>query len=637
MPSSYSYVTKSDSVNRYNYWAYYEPILLNLSNLRTQTYDFIPHFSILPGSTFKVCVDNPKGYYNVTVYFVQQNTSVETKTIEEYGHTYTFTYYGIASGGKPAGTIEVTQSYYNIYYLEVDAFTTDSYALIRHYTSSGETVDPTYSIPTTVQVGSSGESLEATVPVMSMDECFRNISEMISSPTIPSTVTDMIRCFSGCTSLAGNITVNNNPLQYADIFNGVVNDIYIINGAGTTAVENKWKTIASSAPTVHYEADDNPPPSITNFTAIRVDNDGSTVSSPAGTWAYVTATINIYNTIPIGWSNAIKSMILTDGITSLSPIWYPSTITNYPVNVHCWVDIHTMTSHSLSLTVADTITDNGTEKASHSSVATFTLPKAYALIDYYHDSTSGAEGVAIGKYAEQANLLDIEMDTNITGDLDVNGGLNLQANSFIDFRSVFDIFYPVGSYYETSLPSAVPSGESTPTDTDLANLGVTWFNPKYAWGGTWVLEAEGIVHVSAGTNYTVNHANDNNGVGTQDGGATAHNHSTGDFKLQTSHIPAHTHGNKSLTGWATYRKWNTSGHLFAGRSGIITSVNTDDSGTGYPVQPLTGSTPKLDKLTIDASHTHDSVGGGNTHNHGDTGDGSNMQPHINVNRWHRTA
>ena len=47
---------------------------------------------------------------------------------------------------------------------------------------------------------------------------------------------------------------------------------------------------------------------------------------------------------------------------------------------------------------------------------------------------------------------------------------------------LIDIFYPVGSYYETSDAS---------------------FDPNNAWEGTWVLESEGSVHIGAGSNYTL--------------------------------------------------------------------------------------------------------------------------------------
>ena len=180
------------------------------------------------------------------------------------------------------------------------------------------------------------------------------------------------------------------------------------------------------------------------------------------------------------------------------------------------------------------------------------------------------------------------------------------------FTALLDFFYPVGSYYETS----------------DAN-----FDPNTEWGGTWILETSGVVHTSAGYYFPLNGAP----TDSIDGGSVEHKHTTGNFTLLADHIPAHTHGNKSLTGSATFRKWTASGHLFLGRTGIITSVSGEVSATGYPIQSLGGSTPKLDQLSIDASHTHDSVGGGNPHNHGDTGYASSYPRHINVNRWHRKA
>lgn len=169
-----------------------------------------------------------------------------------------------------------------------------------------------------------------------------------------------------------------------------------------------------------------------------------------------------------------------------------------------------------------------------------------------------------------------------------------------------DMFYPVGSYYETSDAS---------------------FDPNTAWGGTWSLEASGQVHVSAGTGYAIG--------GT--GGSTTHHHSTGNHTLTASEIPAHTHGNKSLTGYFTIRKHGTGGaNEVITRSGIVSSIGS--TGSGSQTNGATGSiSTSLNQVNFDASHTHDSVGGSGAHNHGNTGDSSNMMPYIVVNRWHRTA
>lgn len=90
--------------------------------------------------------------------------------------------------------------------------------------------------------------------------------------------------------------------------------------------------------------------------------------------------------------------------------------------------------------------------------------------------------------------------------------------------------------------------------------------------------------------------------------------------LTTNQIPAHTHGNKSLTGWA--KMWGDTG--FIGRGG-----NADWGGIIKPGDHWYGTSPVEDSgwqssaLEIDASHEHDSVGGGAAHN--------NMPPYQTVN------
>lgn len=83
--------------------------------------------------------------------------------------------------------------------------------------------------------------------------------------------------------------------------------------------------------------------------------------------------------------------------------------------------------------------------------------------------------------------------------------------------------------------------------------------------------------------------------------------------LSTNEIPAHTHGNKSLVGSLVAYAWDD------GRSdGIISSsVNSKNSGyySGYNIGHI--------QYQVDASHEHDSVGGGASHN--------NMPPYQTVN------
>ena len=157
--------------------------------------------------------------------------------------------------------------------------------------------------------------------------------------------------------------------------------------------------------------------------------------------------------------------------------------------------------------------------------------------------------------------------------------------------SLIDFFYPVGSYYETS---------------DIT------FNPNIRWGGTWELESEGQVHISSGVNYVVG-----------DTGGEA------EVTLTTGEIPAHTHGSKSLTGTFDNRKWGSSaGDGIVGKSGIVTNyANASVNANAYGSNGSSSSV--VQRVTINATHEHDSVGGGGAHN--------NMPPYVVVNRWHRTA
>lgn len=211
-----------------------------------------------------------------------------------------------------------------------------------------------------------------------------------------------------------------------------------------------------------------------------------------------------------------------------------------------------------------------------------------------------------------------------------------------NLKSIFDIFYPVGSYYETSLPNAIPSGESTPTDTDLANLGTTWFNPKYAWGGEWSLETAGLVHVSGATNHakypvSSTYTDANNGAGKkQDGDKDAI-------------IPYHNH---TATGGAVNEKdaitiTSSGDHSHNGTRRPIMTTKTSGS-AAFVGSETTGSDTSSTRVTRSDSmgtHTHSVP----KHTHGFTqptisyaGDpdntlDANMQPYINVYRWHRTA
>lgn len=172
----------------------------------------------------------------------------------------------------------------------------------------------------------------------------------------------------------------------------------------------------------------------------------------------------------------------------------------------------------------------------------------------------------------------------------------VRGSNFIDelFEEIFNRCYPVGCYFET-------------TDTN--------FDPNIAWGGTWELETEGLVHVSAGENYAVS-GND------QDGGEVTHT-------LTVDEMPSHNHGSKSLSG-GLHLHGEASPNIIFNTSGIISAGGGSNTQFRTPTNiGVTSGAMSRGNFAIDATHTHNSNGGGKAHN--------NMQPYKVVNRWHRTA
>lgn len=198
------------------------------------------------------------------------------------------------------------------------------------------------------------------------------------------------------------------------------------------------------------------------------------------------------------------------------------------------------------------------------------------------DSTSVPTADKVAEFDSTAHMNSTDMTTSeVSNFVD---GLNISPSS-----TLIDFFYPVGSYYETS---------------DTA------FNPNASWGGTWILETEGQVHVSSGTNYSVSGALTN----VTDGGEKTHKLTIAEMPSHTHTQNAHTHGISQHSGSGTT---NTGWHweLQSSSSGPIYNLNATNNRASSAIQYATA--------------TNQNTGGGTAHNV--------MQPFIVVNRWHRTA
>ena len=187
-------------------------------------------------------------------------------------------------------------------------------------------------------------------------------------------------------------------------------------------------------------------------------------------------------------------------------------------------------------------------------------------------------------YEELTNLPSINNQI-LLGNVELN---ELGLGNFIT-TFVLDLFYPIGSYYETS-------------DTS--------FDPNTAWGGTWELEESGRVHVSAGTGYAIGSKG-----GSKDAIIPYHNHSV---SASSGAITGGSHAHDIY--------YRTKTNIGSGSAGwwVLGSATTHSGSNSNTI--------------ISKSHSHD-LPAHNTNYAGSSGNttNANMQPYIVVNRWHRTA
>ena len=228
---------------------------------------------------------------------------------------------------------------------------------------------------------------------------------------------------------------------------------------------------------------------------------------------------------------------------------------------------------------------------------------AFELIDTFNDSTHPVSSTAT------INVGGDLLNFNVNGHALAIGQLSTAAQNEEKFEvayptsfktmpkingvSLLDVFYPVGSYYETSNTS---------------------FNPNTSWGGTWVEDTYGRV--------TVAYQSDNADFDTvgEVGGSTT-------VTLQLSQIPEHCHGDNGGTSIGS-----SGAHNHTGRFKEQKYPNSGGSRDfcrkwGADAPDTTGNV----FAGSDGKHTHTLTkqGGGQAHN--------NLQPYIVVKRWHRTA
>lgn len=148
------------------------------------------------------------------------------------------------------------------------------------------------------------------------------------------------------------------------------------------------------------------------------------------------------------------------------------------------------------------------------------------------------------------------------------------------------------------------------------------FDPNNNLPGVWKRFAEGKTLIG------VNESDGDFSYVGKPGGSKTHAHSTGNCTLNTSQIPAHDHGQRNMSGTFRtycYKDWTYSGIISGASKALTNDMSAGDKDVG-------GVT-----FTVNASHKHDSVGGNQPHNHGNTGGSVNLPPFVTVYYWERES
>ena len=159
---------------------------------------------------------------------------------------------------------------------------------------------------------------------------------------------------------------------------------------------------------------------------------------------------------------------------------------------------------------------------------------------------------------------------------------------------MLELCYPIGSMY-------------------MSTVNVS---PATFLGGTWISHS-GYVLRGATSSVTANQASN-------DGGADT-------VTLGNGNLPSHNHNNKSLSGEFDIHiqmPGVTDNDRISYSSGIVTRIGHQTVRAGTD-QTFVHDTFQYDGATIDASHTHDSIGSGTAFN--------NLPKYKNVYIWERTA
>lgn len=200
---------------------------------------------------------------------------------------------------------------------------------------------------------------------------------------------------------------------------------------------------------------------------------------------------------------------------------------------------------------------------------------------------------------------------------------------------LLNLYHPVGSYFET-------------TDTS--------FLPGEVWGGTWVLESAGLVHVSGGSGYPVDNTNAKTGGNTTSsvtpagtvGSTTLTAAQSGNQTLtaNTSTTGAHTHSVTGTANSAGAHSHSMKSRWSNGKGSLTKYMTTENRATmelwtdsaGTHTHSLTATAGSNGNHAHSVTIAAKNAAAGHTHSFtGTAASFSIMQSYKAVYRWYRTA
>lgn len=404
-----------------------------------------------------------------------------------------------------------------------------------------------------------------TIPsgVRNVRRCFMGCSALVTASTIPASVVNAESCFEDCTSLTGSITIDASPTNITNMFAGTVQDVVLFGTGGLN------ETLVSEYANLYFWS------LSATITAQREEQTPTTVDISVNVSRFSSGTLSSLN------------LYRDSNPTPLSVTWNDPTLTITGTSA-----TFTTTLTSIGESDTFTLTVVATDSYGSSQANSVKIPISF----YTMDVQAGGKEIAFGALAND----DI---TNYPE------GLFKCAMSFVNVNMVGEIKAYAGQ--------TVPNGwlECDGSAISRADYPILFDAIGTLWGAgdgstTFNLpNLNGRVPVGYDSTQT-----EFDTVG-ETGGANT-------VTLDTTMIPAHTHGNKSLTGYFTIRKHGTGGaNEVVTRSGIVSSIGS--SGSGTTTNGSSGSTStSLNQVNFDASHEHTSVGGGGAHN--------NLQPYAVV-------